>query len=195
MISDKESYDLQLSMLNDSYKIVNTNLADLIERIRSKVYTYSYLNSDTNPILQPSDSTFYPVGGATPFTEGASNTSGVVKTSGSHALIIPEYGAYRINATIVMEIEDIQGSVEWEGRIMKGTVEIAYVQRHYTDYPHDGVSSQVNVWRNTIHLHTIQLLAKDDNIRLEVRCKPTDKVIYLGSNDGSRTNFSIERID
>jgi len=33
MMADKESYNLQLSMLNDSYKIVNTNLADLIERI------------------------------------------------------------------------------------------------------------------------------------------------------------------
>ena len=35
MISDKESYNLQLSMLNDSYKIVNTNLADLTEKVNN----------------------------------------------------------------------------------------------------------------------------------------------------------------
>ena len=108
------------------------------------IYAYSYLSDTYIDQVTSSTSTFYRVGHTTPFTSGAVSASGIVgNTSGQHKLTIPSNntGVYRVDATIVMEINGSQGAVEWEGRIMRnsgGTIsEIAYAQRHYTDYPAD----------------------------------------------------------
>jgi len=106
---------------------------------------------------------------------------------------------YKVDATIVMEIMDSQGAVEWEGRMMRnvsGTItEIAYAQRHYTDYPLDGVSASALTWKNTIHLHKTLTLNEGDFIYLEQRNSGGNKTRYYGSSTGSRTNFSIVKID
>ena len=164
-------------------------------------FANSYLSGTFQDQSTPSTSTFYRVGDTTTFTAGAVSGTGIVNTSGEHKLTIPlgQGGVYKVDATIVMEILDSQGAVEWEGRIMRnvtGTVtEIAYAQRHYTDYPVDGVTASALTWKNTIHLHKTLTLNAGDFIYLEQRNSGGNKTRYYGSSTGSRTNFSIVKID
>lgn len=165
----------------------------------TQAYGSYYLATEMVNVVNNLPTTYYRVGGTSSFTEQAVSHSNTLSNSNGHIITIPVTGTYKIEGTIVAQIQDSQGSFIWEGRIMRNSgetdTEIAHCHTEFSDYPNDGITNGARTYRHSMDIQTMVGLSQNDTLRLELRQSGGNRVIYFGNSSGSNCRINLFKVD